>query len=171
MVAVAVTSDAPLILERRKIVISDPEMPGSRQPYHAAAGLPLAQAQTRLQDAIASSRALSLASLSEITKLLAAEGHFVEACAILRASGKPLPEIAAILASHALIHTAEGELFRDVLAWAAGECHLPVTFVREKELAPDLVRRVEPLGKKVGPPWTQDQKFAAAAALMSLAWL
>ena len=37
MVAVAGTILAPLVIERRRVVIADPSMAGSKQPYHAAA--------------------------------------------------------------------------------------------------------------------------------------
>ena len=60
-------------------------------------------------------------------------------------------------------------MFRDVLAWAARECHLAVTGVREKGLEAAMLKRLDPLGKLIGPPWTQDQKYATVAALMALA--
>jgi hypothetical protein len=93
--------------------------------------------------------------------------HEVVRCGVLLGSGRPLPELAAILASHALIHTAEGELFRDALVWAARECGLPVTGVREKGLNAAALKRLDALGKALGPPWTQDQKYATLAALMA----
>src|SRR5262245_31200754 len=40
LIAVSGTLDSPRILERRRIVIADVELSGSRQPYHAAAELP-----------------------------------------------------------------------------------------------------------------------------------
>jgi hypothetical protein len=67
-----------------------------------------------------------------------------------------------------LIHTAEGEMFRDVLMFAARECGLQVTTVREKELDEASLKRVASLGKQIGPPWTQDQKFAVIAGLLAL---
>ena len=53
---------------------------------------------------------------------LRASGHDVIGCGIVLASGRPATTLAATLASHALIHTAEGELFREVLV-QAGERH------------------------------------------------
>src|SRR3989442_15724132 len=65
---------------------------------------------------------------------LRASGHHVIGCGIVLASGRPAATLAATLASHALIHTAEGELFRNVLV-RAGEHHdLPLTGVRERGL-------------------------------------
>jgi len=45
MVAVAGTLSAPWVLERRRITIADPQLPGSTQPYHAAAELPFSLAE------------------------------------------------------------------------------------------------------------------------------
>jgi len=168
LVAVAGTIDAPRVLERRKIVIADPEMRGSKQPYHAAAELPFAQGEALVTGAIESSRALAREALSSRMKALRSQGHEVAGCGVVLGSGKALPVLEKILASHALIHTAEGELFREVLVWAAKECRLPVTGVREKDLDPVSLQRIGSLGKLLGPPWTQDQKYATVAALMSL---
>jgi hypothetical protein len=166
---VAGTIDAPRVLERRRIVIADPEMPGSRQPYHAAAELSFPQGEALVQRAIESSRALALEAMSATVKGLRSRGHEVAGCGVVLGSGKALPELAKILASHALIHTAEGEMFRDVLAWAAKQCRLPVIGVREKSLDPSSLKRIGSLGKLIGPPWTQDQKYASVAAFMTLA--
>ena len=166
VVAVADAAGAPRILERRRIVIADPEMPGSKQPYHAAAELPFHEAETLVQTAIDSSRALAVEAISAILKALQVRGHDVAGCAVLRNSSRQLPALDRILAAHPLIHTAEGEMFRDVLVWAARACRLEVTAVREKELDAASLNRLNSLGKSIGPPWTQDQKYATAAALL-----
>jgi len=100
--------------------------------------------------------------------MLRTKGHEVVGCAVLLGSGKALPGLERVLASHALIHTAEGEMFRDVLTFAARECRLSVTAVREKGLDAGLLERIGSLGKLIGPPWTQDQKYATLAALEAL---
>jgi hypothetical protein len=100
-------------------------------------------------------------------------GHAVVGCGLLLASGRPLPPLEKILASHPLLHTAEGELFRDALRAACRECGLPLTVVKERELftraSERIERHVAAMGKGIGPPWRQDQKFAAAAAWLALA--
>jgi hypothetical protein len=169
MVAVAGTMDAPRVLERRRMVIADPEIPGSRQPYHAAAGLPFPEAELAVQEAIESSRGLALEAMTAAVRALRAQGHAVDGCGVVLGSGKALPGLERILAAHPLIHTAEGAMFREVLVWAAKECDLPVTGVREKELDATRLERIGSLGKLIGPPWTQDQKYATVAALMALA--
>jgi hypothetical protein len=168
LVAVAGTVDAPRVIERRRIAIADAELAGSKQPYHAAAGLPLPQAEALVRSAVASSRALAVEAILAARKRLESTGHEVAGSGVVLGSGKPLPALEKILASHALIHTAEGELFRDVLVWAAKNCGLPVAGVRQKDLDASALRRLDSLGKRIGPPWTQDQKYATVAAFRVL---
>src|SRR5258705_7735441 len=99
---------------------------------------------------------------------LTQSGHAVVGAAILYASGRALPDLAAILRSHALIHTAEGEFFREVLVHASEHCSLPVTKIGEREIwergtmvlrrpSADLQQLIDGLGKSLGPPWRQDE--------------
>ena len=169
MVAVGGSIDAPRVLDRRRLVIADPDLPGSKQPYHAAAGRPFGAAEALIRTAIESSQGLACEAISVAVNLLRSRGHEVTACAVLLGSGRPLPDLDRILASHALIHTAEGEMFRNVLVWGARQCSLPVGTIREKDLDPAALLRIKDLGKLIGPPWTQDQKNATAAALSVLA--
>src|SRR5260370_24238537 len=121
--------------------------------------------------------------LSSLRSLLAnlAEGDFkIVHSALLLSSGRALPALDQILASHALIHTADGELFRDSLRAACAACNLPLQGIREKELftaasskalcvqPAALKRRIAALGKSLRPPWSQAQKFAALGAWVDL---
>jgi hypothetical protein len=168
MVAIAGTIEAPRVLERRRIVIADPELRGAKQPYHAAAALPLGEAELMVRAATESSRALAIEAISATVQSLRSQGHEVVGCGVLGGSGRVLPAFEGILASHALIHTAEGEMFREVLRVAAQECLLRVTVVKEKSLDRAWLQRINSFGKLIGPPWTQDQKFATLAALVAL---
>jgi hypothetical protein len=100
-------------------------------------------------------------------------------CGLLLASGRPLPALEKILASHALIHTADGELFREALLHASARCGLQEFTIKEKELLDcagqefrakpkELMRRVSELGRSLGAPWSQDEKFATLAAWLAL---
>jgi hypothetical protein len=169
MVAVAGTVDTLKVLERRRITIADAELPGAKQPYHAAAELPFAEAEALVREAVESSRALAREAMAAAVQTLRLQGHEVAGCGIVLGSGKALPGLEGILASHALIHTAEGEMFREVLVWAAHELGLTVTGVRAKELDAVMLGRIDSFGKLIGPPWTEDQKYATVAALMALA--
>ena len=168
MVAVAGTIDAPRVVERRRIAIADPERPGSKQPYHAAAKLALADAARMIDEAMESSRLLAQEAVTAAVQALRSRGHEVIGTGVLFGSGKALPVLARVLGSHALIHTAEGEMFRESLVWAATQCGLPVASVKEREIDATLLDRIASLGKLIGPPWTQDQKYATAVALSAL---
>jgi len=168
MVAVAGTMDTLRVLERRRITIADAELPGAKQPYHAAAELPIAKAEAlygRRWNPRGRWRGKRWRRRSRWLRL---QGHEVAGCGIVLGSGKALPGLEGILASHALIHTAEGEMFREVLVWAAHELGLAVTGVPVKELDAMALRRIDSFGKLIGPPWTEDQKYATVAALMAL---
>jgi hypothetical protein len=75
-------------------------------------------------------------------------------CAIVGKEGMA-GDLAAVLASHARIHSAEGQLYRDALREA---CTIPVHLVSPKVLDVSLV------GKLAPAPWGRDQKLAALAA-------
>src|SRR5207302_3262543 len=99
-------------------------------------------------------------------------------CGIVLSSARPLGTLESTLASHAAIHSAEGEFFRESIKRAAEQCGLPCKGVREKELldvaAGKFGMSVEQFQKKlnemgVGPPWTIDQKYAAVVGWLALA--
>jgi len=86
----------------------------------------------------------------------------------------------SILASHAMVQTAEGEFFRNVLRGASEASAIPVTGVKESEIlgrsaselglpAEELQRRTIEMGRLLGPPWRQDEKLATLAGLSGLA--
>ena len=180
LVAVAGTPRSPEILLRRSIELADPKVPGSKQPYHAAEGEKLPKAEKIVGRCAIDARRLAGTAFDEVLAGLENAKRPVIACGVLLASGRPLPGLEAILASHALIHTADGELFRDALAAAAEERRLPVTRVREKEIISraaaslsiaeeEIDQCLKAAGRLAGSPWTQDQKLAALAAWVALA--
>ena len=180
VVAIAGPPRSPRVVDRRRIELADPAIPASKQPYHATEGLDLKKAEEVVRRATDDAQRLARQGLRAVIDDLRASGHDVIGCGIVLASGRPATTLAATLASHALIHTAEGELFRDVLVRAGDHHDLPVTGVRERELfargaaelsipAGELERRVAELGRAIGPPWTQDQKYAALVAWLALA--
>ena len=180
LVIVAGPVSSPKILDRRRIVIADPEIPGSKQPYHTAEKLTLTQAEKLVTRCTERSRALARQELRAAVEQARNSGHEVAGCGIVLASGRPLPDLAATLASHALIHTAEGELFRNVIADACRELNVPVMGVKERDLLAQasavlgksdkgLQSYLQKLGRELGPPWTQDEKCATLAAWLALA--
>lgn len=168
LVAVTGKPGSVQVLDRRRIVIADPQARGTKQPYHYAETLELRAAEKHLASCTAASERLALAAIREVVEEL--NSYEVAGAAILLASGRPLPKLPDILASHALIHTAEGEFFRRVVRNACEGLGIGVTGIRERELGEGsaLQREIANLGKIVGPPWTQDQKMATLAAMTVL---
>lgn len=172
-VVLSQAAGSPAVVDRRRIELADAKIAGSKQPYHAAEGLPMKQAAALIDRCRESTWSLARRGLEEI-----AATHSVSRCGILLSAARPLPDLAAILASHALIHTAEGEFFRRAIAEACRERGVPVRGVKEKELTdvcarelrlplPDLRQRLTDWGRALGPPWTQDEKYAALAAWLA----
>jgi hypothetical protein len=120
--------------------------------------------------------------MREVVDCLGRQNCKVVAAAILLSSGRPLSDLARILASHAMIHTAEGEFFRHAFHDSCANLKIPVTGVRERDLddharaalgraAEPLKKKIAGLGKTLGSPWTTDEKAAALAAAIVLARL
>jgi hypothetical protein len=160
---------APVVVMRRRIEMRERGAGGPSQPYHAAVGLDIREAREHVEASAARAAALATAALRGMLEDLGKLGHRSVGCGLLLASGRPLPPLEMILASHPLLHTAEGELFRDALRQACRKCGLPLTEVKERLLPDDLKRQVAAMGKAIGPPWRQDEKLAAVAAWMALA--
>jgi hypothetical protein len=171
---VAVSGGSAILRRRIEMTrgLGDP----AKQPYHAAEGMKLPQAEAFLERTEKMAVAMAAATVKDAVAALAGKGYQVDRAAVLLGSGKPLPELARILAAHPLIHTAEGVFFRDVLGRACETCGLAVSGVREREAlercgaalsmpASELPALLSAMGKTLGPPWTQDEKLSTAAAL------
>jgi hypothetical protein len=180
LVAVAGNVNDVQVLARSRVTIVDGSAPGATQPYHFAKEQALSDAEKHLARCAASSERLAFTGLRQALDEVGRRGATVAGCAILLASGRPLPALEKILASHPLIHTAEGEFFRQAFWRAAERLDMPAAGFRERELerqaqrvfgeaAAHASRMIASLGKTVGPPWTADQKAATLAALLLLA--
>ncbi len=159
------------VLDRRRLVCIDDAVPGARQPYHFVEAMELGAAERHLAHCAEISGSRAVEQLQAAVRDLTSRDVTVSRAAILEAGGRPLPELARILASHALIHAAEGEFFRSVFRRACQTLGIPVTGIRAAELvaAPaELCETVNHLGRHLGPPWTQDQKQSALAAFLVL---
>jgi hypothetical protein len=178
-VALAVTKGAPVVLARERIHLVGTFTYRFRQPYHTAERMPADEGRAFISLARAEARRLAYRAIRDLQENLQAQGYQLKRCGLVLASGRPLPELPQILASHALIHTADGELFREALLHASARCSMDVTTAKERELLEtasralsikpkDLTRRIADLGRPLGSPWTQDEKFASMIAWLAL---
>lgn len=179
LVAVSGDAESAEVVHRCRIVVMNASLPGGKQPYHYAANLPSLEWERHISETSALSTSIALAAITEILKKLINRQYRVTSSAVLMASGRALPSLPKILASHPLIHTAEGEFFRNVVIKACDELKIPVTKIRERELeeraksafgrsAAQISRKISAMGAILGPPWTADHKAAALAALLTL---
>jgi hypothetical protein len=180
VVAVCLGKDSPVVLARQRVHLVDTFTYEFRQPYHTAEKMLDGQAREFISRMQAEARRLAYRAIRELTSRTQEQGVKLTRCGLLLASGRPLPVLEKILVSHALIHTADGELFREALLHASARCGLRDFRIKEKELldrAGDVLRlksavvmgRVTKLGRPFGSPWSQDEKFATLAAWLALA--
>jgi len=177
-VAVCIEKGAPVVLAKQRIHLVDTFTYEFRQPYHTAEKMPPEQAREFIARMRVEARRLAYRAIRELASRTQEQGMKLTRCGLLLASGRPLPELEKILASHALIHTADGELFREALLHASKRFGLKEFTVKEKELLDgagrvlrpkpkELMRRVTELGREFGSPWSQDEKFATLAAWLA----
>jgi hypothetical protein len=179
LVAVGLDKGETVVLRRERVQLVETFSREFKQPYHAAEKMEFEAGRKHIEKVKSEAQRFAHRSLKAMQSELENEGYRLGRCGLLVASGRPLPSLDKILASHALIHNAEGELFREVLASACGRCGIEVFRVREKELIAcaaqslectetAVLKRATELGRSLGSPWSQDQKFAALAASLVL---
>ena len=172
-------TDSMEVLDRRRIAVVSDDAPGGKMPFHRAEGLGLPRAEKYLANYTAKCDRLARQELGRALDDVKARGHKVTSAGLVLASGRTLPDLAHILAAHPLIHTAEGELFRDSVRRACESLTVPVLGYRERDLpecaskllgntSPKILRQIAGMGKTLGPPWTADHKSAALAACLAL---
>ena len=178
--AVAVTmggdAAAPVVFDRRRVTLCPDDLP--RQVYHHAQGLSPARAVRSVVDVEDAVDITSTLVLGELAERAAAHGELVAVGIV----GEPrdVPDLKQVLTSHALLHLAEGELYRGALDDAAHERGLTVSLMSHKGTveqasaalgvsAGALTATLTGLRRELGAPWQADHRDAAAAALVALA--
>jgi hypothetical protein len=167
-VAVFLEKGAPTVLARQRVHLVETFTYEFRQPYHTAEKMLLGQARDFIERVRDEASRLAHRAIHGLQNDLQKQGIALKRCGLLLASGKPLPNLEKILSSHALIHTADGVLFREALLHATARCGLPVLSVKERELLEragqalrlkhaDLTRRVTALGRPLGAPCRKDR--------------
>jgi hypothetical protein len=175
VVALAGPSDAPQVIERRKIQFA---VGDERFVFHQAAEAP-AGAPALLEQVRAATCANALREIAALVADLQLTGLAVRIAVTAAATAKLPPRLADVLASHSRIHAAEGSFYRDVVASACEAAGLEVRRPVERDLArlvaarlgldeAALDARLKAMGAALGPPWSEDQKLAALAAWTGL---
>jgi hypothetical protein len=162
-VAVDVRAGAVALVGRWSVDLLDGRAPG--QVFHVAQPLPAGRAEALVRRTIETVTAIATGRLDELLRGIGG----VAAVAVV-VGDFPVPDaLPKILASHALMHAAEGRLYRDALLDAAAACgvrgvEVPRTLAAGR-LVGDLAAHVATLGVSAGRPWRKEHKLAAVAAL------
>lgn len=169
-------ASSPRVMDTRRIELSDPAVPESRQPYHAG----FATARSRgpqLSRLVTSVERFGTRSVTELIRQYRKTGHTLQGTGIIVGS---LIDPDTVGNEHIRIHALEGQLFRRVVDGAAARSRLARTIWRERDLyafAADALKRPETqiksrltaCGKDVAGPWRAEQKSATLAAWLVLA--
>ncbi len=168
---------SPRVLHRSLVALSDPAVPESIQPYHAAMGMPEeegARVVERLEEVVDRVANDSVATL--LTECREA-GCETRGAALLVGS---VIDPATIRNPHIRAHAREGRLFRTALEESLLSCGLRCSIVLEWNAyasvavvlgrsEDDLKRALAGLPRPRAGPWRADEKLAALAGWMALA--
>ena len=182
LVAVSGPAASAAVIDRRRIEMMphrDAKRP--RFVYHAAQKLPRAAAERLVRESTEMSWKNAAAAIRAAVEALRTTGYDVVANGIIVGNKRLEAALDTILQSHALIHTAEGQLFRDAIGRASEALAIPVTEVGAKELEPraakalrlsdaGLTAHVARIGGAAGRPWSKDHRQACLAAELRAQW-
>jgi hypothetical protein len=177
VVSVAGPTASPDVVSKRRIDIAITFDEGA--VYHNSQKLSLAQAAALIGSSEEKFERVARGALMELLAELRRTGCEPVASALVSGSGKALPPLDSILKSHALVHAAEGELYRRVLLHASEGCGLPALAIPGSDLEAraasalgssqtQISARLVALGKASGTPWTKDYKESTLAAWIAL---
>jgi hypothetical protein len=167
---------SPTLLRCREVLLSDPEEPNSKQPYHAALELPEKEAAVivgKLRKIVAG---VAKRSVADLLRNANDAGCSVRAAALVVGS---LVDPASLHNEHIRAHALEGQLFRTILEEEFRSLSIPCVVLLEKTAyataaaalykSPAEARRVAAsLGDSHEGSWRAEEKLAALAAWMAL---
>jgi hypothetical protein len=169
------TGESLAVADCRAVMLSDPDVAESRQPYHAGFGM-ARTAGTRLSRLVASVRRFGRTSMNRLLRQYADEGHMICGAGVVVGS---LVEPRTIGNDHIRIHALEGQLFRTIVQTSLSKRGVKCSVWRERDLfgaAGERLGRKEHvlrtallnLGQDVPGSWRAEQKAAALAAWIVL---
>jgi len=178
-VALGGSPNSPEVIDRRRIALIESGSPGGAQPYHGARTMDLPKAEEFITAVIAAIDRSTLVAVRAFAEAISGNSHAIACCGIVLASGRPLPSLEATLRSHAMVHAAEGELYRAAIARAAKNLSWRCVRVPERDLyklaakhlrisEPKLKLRITEMGRTLGSPWSADEKCATLVAWLAL---
>jgi hypothetical protein len=169
------TARSPQLFDVRRIELSDPQHPETRQPYHAAMGK-LERDARKINQRIDVVRGIAQQSIATLLAGYRQQNFRIRRAALVVGSQIDPDSIAN---PHIRAHAFEGRLFRSVLeeslrahrirASILIERHAYAHAVEElKQTNQNVRRKIQNFGREMEMPWRAEQKLAAVAAWLAL---
>jgi hypothetical protein len=166
---------SPRLCDVRRIDLSDPRLPETRQPYHAAMGKLETDAR-KLNPRIRVVRRIAQKSIGTLLAGYHQHGYRISRAALVVGSQIDPDSIAN---PHMRAHAFEGRLFRLVIEEALHAHRIRTAVLIErnvyakavaerKKSSDDLKHLIQSLGRFTDGPWRAEQKLAALAAWIVL---
>jgi hypothetical protein len=176
VVALAGDPDEPRVVERRRIVFATGD---ERLVYHRAAEAQPAEIAALIAEVQSATVANAAREIGDLLADLRQAGLSARIAVTAAATARAPQKLEDILKTHARIHAAEGDFYRDVVASACQVLGLEVRRVAERDLPglvctllhidqPSLEARLKAMGAALGPPWSEDYRLATQAAWIGL---
>ena len=169
------TVRSPQLCDVRRIELSDPQHPETRQPYHAAMGK-LERDARKINQRVDVVRGIAQQSIATLLAGYRRQNLRIRRAALVVGSQIDPDSIAN---PHIRAHAFEGRLFRSVLEESLRahriraniliERHAYAHAVEElKQTNENVRRKIQDFGREMETPWRAEQKLAAVAAWLAL---
>ena len=169
------TARSPQLCDVRRIELSDPQHPETRQPYHAAMGK-LERDARKINQRVDLVRGIAQQSIATLLAGYRRQNLRIRRAALVVGSQIDPDSIAN---PHIRAHAFEGRLFRSVLEESLRahriraniliERHAYAHAVEElKQTNKNVRRKIQDFGRETETPWRAEQKLAAVAAWLAL---
>ena len=166
---------SPRLCDARRIDLSDPQLPETRQPYHAAMGK-LETDTRKINQRVHVVRRIAQKSIATLLTSHRQNGYNIRRAALVVGSQI---DPASISNPHIRAHASEGRLFRSVLNEALQAHRIRTEVFNERDAygnaavelkkSNENVRRmIQKFGRTTNAPWRAEQKLAALAACLAL---
>jgi hypothetical protein len=175
--AVLLTGSAcsPQLCDVRRIDLSDPRLPETRQPYHAAMGK-LETDTTEINRRVRAVRSIAQQSIAALLAGYHQKGYVIGRAALVVGSQVDPDSIAN---AHIRAHAFEGQLFRSVLEETLQANRIRTEMLIERNAYAQAVAKLKEsndnvrcvirnFGRVAKGPWRAEQKLAALAAWLAL---
>jgi len=169
---------SPNLLHARRIELSDPAVPETRQPFHAIDDTEgdLEPDEKRIEKRLQLVRSVAMQSIGELWAYCLTNGWTADRAGVVTGS---LVDPATIRQPHIRAHAMEGRLFRTMVEDALRVHDLSCVVLGEKAAferasqvihlnGGDLKRTLATLGRRVDGPWRSEEKLAALAVWVAI---